>query len=336
MENRFEHIEEIIAKYLAGEAEAREIALLNEWKSLSESNRREFEQFNKLFSESSALKHSIPVDTDRAWKRVQESINKANHGNIISIKSKPLQNYILKIAASIILIAGLSFAIFKLNYNSEENLYSVSTQDSIKTELLPDGSSITLNRKSTLAYSTDHFSKKRIVKLKGEAFFDVVHDESKPFIVEASDLKIEDIGTSFNIKAIEGSEMVIVSVVTGEVKITSIDKQPVFLSAGEEATYNVHSKVISKMELISPNISAYANRVFIFENTELTTVMKVLNEVYDVKLGSENDTILKCRITVTFDDESIDEISEVIAETLGLGTRKENNKIIFIGNACKQ
>ncbi len=335
MENRFEHIEEIIAKYLAGEASAREEAILNEWKSQSASNLREFEQFSKLFKESSPLKNSLSVNTDSAWNKVKEAISQEKKPKILSIKFDPYQSVFLRIAACLILIAGLAFAIFQLSSTSEDILYSVSTNDSVKVELLPDGSSISINRNSTLAYSVDHFNKKRVVKLKGEAFFNVTHDETKPFIVEASDLKIEDVGTSFNVRAIEGSETVIVSVVTGEVKITNINNQSIFLIAGEEASYNVQTKVISKMEMISPNISAYANRVFIFENTELNIVMKVLNEVYDIKLDSENDSLLKCRITVTFEDESIDEISEVIAETLGLEIRKANNKIIFIGNECK-
>lgn len=336
MENRFENIEEIIAKYLAGEANAHDRAILEEWKSQSASKLREFEQFSKLFEESSTLKNSIPVNTDKAWNRVKEAISREKKSTLISIKFNPYQSFFLRIAASLILIAGIAFTIFQLTSNPEDILYSVSTDDSVKVELMPDGSSISINRNSTLAYSINRFNKERVVKLKGEAFFDVIHDETKPFIVEASDLKIEDVGTSFNVKAFEGSETVLVSVLTGEVKITSINNQSIFLIAGEEASYNVQSKVISKMAMISPNISSYANRVFIFENTELNIVMNVLNEVYDVKLGSENDSLLKCRITVTFDNESIDEISEVLAETLGLKIKKENNKIILIGNECKQ
>ena len=171
--------------------------------------------------------------------------------------------------------------------------------------------------------------------MKGEAFFDVKHNETNPFTVEAGGLKIVDVGTSFNIQAIENAEMVIISVVAGEVKITNLHNESLTLMAGEEGHYNMSTKVISKADLINPNIAAYATRVFIFENAELITVMKVLNEVYETKITSENDSLNNCRITVTFNNESIEEISEVIAETLGLKLKKENNKIIFSGNVCK-
>ncbi len=336
MENKFENIEDVIAKYLADEANAEEKALLDEWRKQSIENENEFKQFEKLFDVGASLRDVIPVDTDAAWIKLKNSIShKQVNGKVIPLHQNSNRSTFIRIAAAVLIAAGLGMMVFFLTLPSEEHLAEIHSKEEIKKESLPDGSSITLNKNTSIAYSTDHFSKKRIVKLKGEAFFDVKHDESNPFIVEAADLKIEDVGTSFNIKANETSDVIIISVVSGEVKVTTVSDQMLSLNAGEEATYNIATKVIGKKEVIKENISAYADKVFVFENAELGDVINVLNDVYEVQLGLANMDLKSCKITVTFKDEPIDDIAFVIAETLGLEIKKENEQIVFNGKGCK-
>ncbi|MBK8364939.1 MAG: FecR domain-containing protein [Bacteroidetes bacterium] len=336
MDSRFENIEVLIAKYLAGEADAADLVLLNEWRKLSSENEIEFSQMEKLYNNSSSLRNVIPVDTDAAWMKLKNTISiQPEQGKIISIKPATSRINFIRIAASILIVAGLGMLAFFLTLPAEDKLAEIKSDNVIRKEKLPDGSTVTLNKNTTLAYSTDHFSRKRIVKLKGEAFFDVVHDEKNPFLIEAADLKIEDVGTSFNVQAKENTGIAIISVVSGEVKITTLTGQVFNLVAGEEATYNVKTKIVSKKESVEENISAYADRVFVFENAELKTVVDVLNDVYDSQLTIENHKLDSCRITVTFDNEAIDDIATVIAETLGLEIKKSNEQIILSGNDCK-
>ena len=336
MDSKFENIEVLIARYLAGEADAADLVLLNEWRKLSSENEVEFSQMEKLYNDSSSLRNVIPVDTDAAWMKLKNTISiQPEQGKIISIKPATSRINFIRIAASILIVAGLGMLAFFLTLPSEDKFAEIKSENVIRKEKLPDGSTVTLNKNTTLAYSTDHFSRKRIVKLKGEAFFDVVHDEKNPFLIEAADLKIEDVGTSFNVQAKENTGIAIISVVSGEVKITTLTGQVFNLVAGEEATYNVKTKIVSKKESVEENISAYADRVFVFENAELKTVVDVLNDVYDSQLTIENHKLDSCRITVTFDNEAIDDIATVIAETLGLEIKKSNEQIILSGNDCK-
>lgn len=336
MEKRFENIDNVIARYLAGEADAADLVFLNDWRKLSAENEEEFSQTEKLYNAASSLRNVIPVDTDAAWLKLKKNISvQQEPGKVIPLKQTTSRSNFIRIAASILIVAGLGMLAFFLTLPSEDKLAEIKSDAVIRKEVLPDGSKVTLNKNTSLAYSTDHFSKKRIVKLKGEAFFDVVHDDSNPFLIEAADLKIEDVGTSFNVKAVENSGIAIISVVSGEVKVTTLTGQVFNLVAGEEISYNVNTKVITKNETIEENISAYADRVFVFENAELKTVVKVLNDVYDVRMVLENEKLDSCRITVTFDNESINDIAIVIAETLGLEIKKSNDQIILSGNGCK-
>ncbi len=336
MENKFEYIEDIIAKFLAGEASHEEIALLEEWRNLNDENAREFSQLEKVFNMTSSIGEIMSIDTDSAWLKVKQSLQHSSpEGKVIQFKNRNQFSSFLRIAAVLLLIAGLSIAVFFLIGKHEGQLANINTTDSSKDFTLPDGSTLTLNRNSSINYSINSFSKKRLIKLRGEAFFEVKHDSLSPFIVEIGDLKIQDIGTSFNVNAKPGSNTVIISVVEGEVQITMASGNSVFLTAGEEAVYNIESRNLETNKHIDVNIAAYKDKIFIFDNAELGTLVNIMNDIYSIKLFLDNEELKHCRITVSFNNEKIEDIADIIAETLGLTIKKEEDKIIFGGNGCK-
>lgn len=336
MENKFENIDEVIARFLSGESTEPDRRLLQEWRELSEENNREYLQFEKIFSASGELRNALSVDTDVAWQKVHSKIAMPEEkGKVISLQASSSRLSFLRIAASILILigAGLSVYFFINHSRGEETV--IASADSTRSLVLPDSSTIILNKNSQIAYSIDHFSGKRVVKLKGEAFFNVIHDEKNPFMVEAADLKIQDIGTSFNVRAEEGEDLIVVSVISGEVSLTTINNESITLHRGEEAHYHLSTRKFEQDTELDPNISAYTNRIFVFDNAELSTVIRTLNDVYSNKFSIDNDVLKSCRITVTFDDETPESIASVITETLGIQYKKENNQIIFFGNGCK-
>ena len=70
MDPRFEHIDDVIARFLAGEAGADDLRLLEAWKASDPANAREFAQLERIFSESASLREVLPVNTDKAWGEV--------------------------------------------------------------------------------------------------------------------------------------------------------------------------------------------------------------------------------------------------------------------------
>jgi transmembrane sensor len=178
--------------------------------------------------------------------------------------------------------------------------------------------------------------KKRKVKLKGEAFFEIAEKKEAPFILEVAGVIIEDIGTSFNVRAYPGQQLVEVYVETGEVSFYTLDNPGLRIQAGETGVYDKLSKTFSKPNEGDENILAYKTGIFVFRDATLRTVIETLNEAYEVKLKLENPQVENCRITVTFKNESMDVISEVIAETLKLSIEKSENEILLKGNECAQ
>ena len=115
MENRFEHIEELIARVLSGEATIHDQKILDEWITLSVENAQQFELSKKIFSESAGLRNSINVDTDAAWLRLKSRMNAQKPAaKIISIDSRKSWETAFRIAAIFIVVAGLGAAYYFL------------------------------------------------------------------------------------------------------------------------------------------------------------------------------------------------------------------------------
>lgn len=335
MEDRFEHIDEVIARILSGEASPQDERLAGDWIALSEENSQAFERSKKIFEQGAKLKPLISVDTDQAWLKVKHKLDEKNTGaRVVSIKATPWRSF-LRIVAMLVIAAGLGTAGYFLLTARKANDVNIASTDSVRTEELPDGSRFTLNRNSKLSYSSRRYDQKRTVQLEGEAFFDVVHDDKNVFAVQAGGLTIEDVGTSFNVKAYPGDRLILVAVATGEVRIMTEKAEGISLVAGETAEYNTETGTFTKSLNEVRNLAAYKDKIFIFENTELQVIVKLLNEVYASNIVIQNEELKKCRLTASFNNETFYSILEVIAETLNLQVNKTETEIQLLGNGCK-
>jgi ferric-dicitrate binding protein FerR (iron transport regulator) len=171
-----------------------------------------------------------------------------------------------------------------------------------------------------------------VVKLKGEAYFNIHHEDDKKFIVEAEGLYIRDIGTAFNVTAYPESNTVEVVVVEGEVEFFTDDNPGIRLTANGKGVYNKNTKTFS-IEQPENNVLAYKTRFFSFSDADLGSVVESLNSVYDKKI-IVSEPLKACRLTVSFNDEEIGEIGAVIAETLNLRITETETEIVLEGEGC--
>ena len=199
-----------------------------------------------------------------------------------------------------------------------------------KTTLkLSDGTQIKLNSGSML-YFPKVFKKdsSRIVFLEGEAFFDVVKDTTRPFIIHSSSITTTVMGTSFNIKAYQNEEDIVVSVVTGLVEvIDNVDKQSVYLNPKEQVVYNNAKKGLKKRSFESSEVSWKEGKL-IFEGADLKEIIKQLERWYGVKFIVQNPRLLSKRgYTETFENASLKMIMETISFAGGFQFSITNNKV---------
>jgi transmembrane sensor len=333
VESKYNHIDDLIGKYLSGEATQDESQFVETWIAEHERNRKYFEQIKTIFSRAATVAVSQSYDTDAAWSRVKEKLNTKRTAKTVQLKTDATFNLYLKIAATVIFVLGIGFFTYRA-FNPGDSVIEVATDNKTEADTLPDGSNVILNKETKLAYEFDKKKKTHVVKLKGEAYFHIKSHDDNQFLVRAEEVFIKDIGTSFNVKAYPESNTVEVVVEEGEVMLYTESDSGVYLRAGGKGVYNKLTRKFT-VEEPEPNTSSYATKFFIFSDTDLPTVVESLNAVYNQKIKISNN-LKGCRLTVTFNNESTPDIANVIAETLGLTVKKSGNEILLEGSGCGQ
>ena len=329
------HTDELIALVLSGEASIEQTQELNTWVQQSAENKKYFEQFSTIFNHSLNLTDQHKFDVDAAWEKVKLT----NSTQQVEPKVKVFNMPWLSIAAGILAIVG--FAFLANNYFNQNQFESTKTialksNNKVINQTLVDGSEVTLNNNSALFYTSDFNVTNRKINLSGEAFFKVKHNEQKPFNVWVNDLQILDIGTEFNIQALPQSDSVVVDVFEGTVSLNIKGAAPLELQAGEQGVYYKKSKLLRKQNRLDKNGIAWKNKIFIFENTDLHTVIALLNDVYGTHIILANKGTEKCKLNAQFNNENIAEIIDIVAATFNLKITKTDNSIVLDGKSCEE
>lgn len=334
MTNRWEHIDDLIGKVLAGEATVQEQDLVQQWIQEDAENQKYVDHLKKIFTKAAAAPVQVQFDTDAAWKRVKERIHPSETKTIVHPATRRFFTP-LRIAAGLIaLVAAVVFA-YQL---SPPQIQSVAFKTETLTvqDTLPDGSTAFLNKKTELKFEYDPKEKTRKVKLAGEAYFAVKHQEEKPFVIEADEVLVRDIGTEFNLKAYPGKDTIEIIVTHGEVQFYTRINPGLNLKEGDRAIYSKRTKEFYRIERPDTNALAYKTKIFSFNSTELRDVVALLNEVYNSKIKLANEAIYACRLTANFKEDNAEIIAEVIAETMGLTLTKKDKELILDGKGCDQ
>ncbi len=203
------------------------------------------------------------------------------------------------------------------------------------TVTLEDGSTIKLNSGSELIYPSSFAGMdKRQVSLKGEAFFEIQKDTSKPFEVRTNNVFTRVFGTIFNISAYDGDELTEVVLVEGSVGVGDEASRETkilnVLKPYQKATKHKDLKnsfVIEDVD-ITPYIS-WTKGVVAFENERMSEIIKKLERQYNVEIVHEDGFLDNLRFTGMFDKEDIDSILKTIQTHTFFNYTKKGKRIII-------
>jgi transmembrane sensor len=332
MEMKFDDIDDLIGKMLAGEATPEECARVDAWKNESDANKKYAEQLKTIFEKAAATTVQGQFDTDAAWTRVRNKIHTRKEIPFEPNHTSGL-GFALRIAAGIVFVVGMGYLLYSWNQPVVET-FSLTSEVGIRQDSLPDGSLAVLNKKSELSYEYSSGDRVRRVKLKGEAYFSVRHEKEKPFVIETGEVLIRDIGTEFNVNAYPDKDTIEIVVTEGEVQFYTLKDSGLVLKAGEKGIYSKRTKQFYRMESTDINELAYKTKIFRFKNTEMTAVVKLLNEVYNSRIKLVSTAIYKCPLTANFYEDNLDRIVEVIAETMDFTIVRKDGEILLDGKGC--
>ena len=185
--------------------------------------------------------------------------------------------------------------------NTNEVAYNTLTNPRGSTSIdmtLSDGSHVWLNAGSSIKYPVSFTGTERRVSMTGEAYFEIAHNASKPFIVEKDAVHVQVLGTKFNVNAYEDEDAMKVTLLEGSVQCAVGNMQSavtsgrsMVLKPGEQARipYPV-SRIAVSNDVNLEEVMAWKNGKFIFgQKTSIVTIMKQLSRWYDVAIVYEGN-----------------------------------------------
>lgn len=334
---------ELITKYLAEEASTGEVFVVEEWIKASEDNQHAFSRMKMVWEQSGRIiPHAkAPVDVDKGWQSFKNKTSDPQTFPESAPKplgrSRNLLFYATRVAA--VFFFGVILYFFYINNlknnTGSEQTVQLATTDKVLSDTLPDGSVASLNTHSEIAFPNDFNKEIREVTLKGEAFFKVVPNPNKPFVINASGVRVEVLGTSFYVQAYDTSGQIVIGVEEGSVKVV-VSSTEVILRSGDKINIDESTNNISVKEEFNPNDLYWKSRTLVFHNEKLSDIFRVLEDNFDIKVKPENPQILDCRLTAKFYGENIDEIIGIINTNFNLTSRNTDNHIIISGSGCNE
>lgn len=295
-------------------------------KQMEEKGVEDFQQCTKTWNMLEEMKNIEQFDTDDAWSKLH---NRLDEDKLLPEEKSKLisMNRILSIAASLVVILGLSFLIQQYLNTSDFIVENNNTE--AKSISLPDGSIVYLNKDASLKYTEDFNQELREVELKGEAFFDIKRNVEKPFVVNVNDAQVTVLGTSFNVKPEANKELEVI-VRSGKVKVCNCTNsgENIILTKGEKGI--LQGTKLSKKVNSNINYLAWMNKKLSFKSIPLEQVVKDLNASYHANIQIVDKDINNMLITTTFDSLTINEILESLALTLDIKIEYEGKKAILV------
>lgn len=290
-----EQAKELLQKYLNKQASPQEQKKVEEWYATLDQENIELAADRKAAIGEQMLVH------------LQDAMRQKPKGSQV-FKLQPF----IRIAATVLIIITLGISIWKLNIPVKpENQVTIVTGSTERKHItLSDGSVVLLGPSAKLCYPKTFASNNRQIALKeGEAFFDITHQEKRPFTVHtASGVDIRVLGTSFKVKSYQASKHIEIVVITGKVAVSN---KKVNLGTLIKDEFLIYDKTAGRTDIGKSKSAAYIELAF--DGASLEQVISKLQYAYSIKILLNDNALAKLKTTASFSSkQSPEEILDII------------------------
>nr|WP_308757605.1 FecR family protein [uncultured Bacteroides sp.] len=307
---------DLLYNFFKGNVSIEEGQKIKAWVEASKENERTFYRERKIF-DALMLYNPLPE-------------KKISILNILYNKSVEW----LKIAIAVIFTLLLSYFYQEHKVGLDSMAMStISVPEGQRTNItLPDGTNVWLNARTTIQYPVSFNRRERFVILKGEAYFDVKRNESKPFVVRTDAYNIEVLGTKFNVNAYPGTEKFETTLMHGSVKVIlkTDSLQTVILAPDHKLSLEKGRLIMTKVEDYNPY--RWKEGLICFSDESFPNIMKDFEKYYGVKIVIENENVLQSNFTGKFrQSDGIDYALRILRKNINFQYEKDNEEqIIYI------
>lgn len=344
---------EALARYLAGESSPAESARIAEW--LAE-HKADAELLGALDNAMAGLALQDPseVDVEAALNRVTalrempvtaETALSRRPTRVRELPRRRMSPWfpvsLLAAAAAVIFAARV---VLQSNRGSESVASrsgltggartfasGVGKLDSVQ---LPDGGRVILGPSSHLIVAAGYGERGREVELHGEAYFDVVHDATRPFVVHTGNATIRDIGTSFAARGdIDRPVQVVVTSGSVTLRANAGPDSGAVLTAGAIGTLQPTGQVVVRRDASMAPYLAWMRDSLVFRDASLQEVSSDLQRWYGVVLRVGDTSLTRRHLTMTFSGDSLDRVLRVIGLGLGADIERRGDTVVVRSSA---
>jgi len=324
-----ESVDNLIDQYISGSISKPRLEELTEWVDQSESNRQYVRERLEIWFSASVASGDTGIDLERKYLSLRERL-----GALVSkSKKRNRRTYILRgltAAAAVALLAVLTLAGYRqgvINTKAKLTEISMETPLGSRTKMyLPDGTLVWLNAGSKLAYSQGFGVSDRNVKLAGEAYFEVTHNERLPFEINAEELDLRVLGTRFTYSNYPDDEQIRVDLMAGRVFIeNNSDSHGMTLKPNERMIYDKNSRRMWRKQVDTSLSASWTNGIIFFDEMPLSRIAETLTKAYNVRISVaprlKNDSFYG-----SFDmrSNSVEDVLHKISTTKKMKYRYEN------------
>ncbi len=310
----------LLIDFLAGKITAEEKVLLFKWIDESDENKHCYTQLREIWVSSGIGNPSTPFQKEKAFLLFKERVDAVKRSK--QLKRKNLFIRVAGIAALLLpfvllLYVSNQYMNLKNNLAGQPPVFTsiVAPKGSQSQVELPDGTQVWLNAGSSLRYSNTFGQRDRNLSLSGEAYFDVTKNKSIPFIVRSGEVKVEVLGTRFNVKAYEQLDRIKVTLLEGSVSLRSTtDEHTYLLEPMEMAVYSKDQRQMEIVKTLSSQAHGWTNGDILFNGESFEEIAFMLEQRFNVAIHIGKESLKKRQFKGDFrKSESIERIFNVMA-----------------------
>lgn len=288
----------LITKYFEGEITAAERKLLFLMIQTDEKLRKDFSSVQNLY----ALSSWLPNENDEF-----EAVDKLAAFKHTHCRKKRYPIHILKHAAGYAAAICITILSTWMVMNDREPAEEMVTYEEFTTPSgqramvkLHDGTTVWLNARSTLRYPNHFAREERKVELDGEAFFDVEHNEHKPFVVSTEKLDIKVLGTKFNVFAYKGREEFNTALLEGSVKVYERMNEEKALFMNPNECVELKDNKLVKRPMGNTDFLLWKEGIYAFDDVPFEDIIKKFELYYDIVITVNNSKLMKYKFSGKF------------------------------------
>lgn len=278
--------DELLFKYFNNEASPEEVAQIEQWLGEDPERQKEFDSAHFLFNAT------VLRSDEMARLTVPGALEKSS-------RQSKVRRLIFRYAAAIaaVVVAGVSGVLVEKELSYREMVAQINVLEVPAGQrmsiTLNDGTQVQLNGNSRIEYPVVFARDQRRVKISGEAFLEVTHDENHPFVVETFASEVEVLGTRFNVYTDESLGHFATTLVNGKVRVTTNDEtaEQVVLSPNEMVRLMDNHLVVTKVD--AEDMISWIEGYINLADNDFEALMHIFENAYGVKIVIDRKTMPK-------------------------------------------